>query len=55
MVPFFAEAVTTPERWQHVEQLCHEALARDERDRAAFLREACLGDEALRGEVESLL
>ena len=47
--------MTTSERWQHVEQLCHEALARDERDRAAFLRQACLGDDALRGEVESLL
>jgi eukaryotic-like serine/threonine-protein kinase len=47
--------VPNPDRWQHVEQLYHEALARDEGDRAAFLREACLGDEALRREVQSLL
>jgi Tol biopolymer transport system component/tRNA A-37 threonylcarbamoyl transferase component Bud32 len=44
-----------PERWKHVEQLCHEALERDESQRAAFLQQACAGDEALRGEVDSLL
>jgi len=47
--------VTTSDRWQHVEQLYHEALAHDERDRQVFLRDACLGDEGLRREVESLL
>jgi Tol biopolymer transport system component len=35
--------------------LCHAALERNASDRAAFLREACAGDEALRQEVESLL
>jgi serine/threonine protein kinase len=45
----------TPERWQQVERLYHEALERETSQRAGFLHEACLGDEALRGEVESLL
>ncbi len=44
-----------PERWQRIEQLCHAALEREESQRAAFLQEACAGDEALRREVESLL
>jgi serine/threonine-protein kinase len=47
--------VTKPDRWLEVEQLYHDALARDEGERAAFLREACAGDETLRREVESLL
>jgi serine/threonine protein kinase len=47
--------VTTPDRWQDVERLYHAALARDERERAAFLRDACRDDEDLRREVESLL
>jgi Tol biopolymer transport system component len=47
--------VTSPDRWQHVERLYHEALARHEAERATFLREACVGDEALRRELESLL
>src|SRR6202049_720846 len=45
----------TPERWRRVEQLYHAALACDADDRAAFLAEACAGDETLRLEVESLL
>ena len=45
----------TPERWQQVEQLYHSALEREPSRRAAFLEEACAGDEALRREVESLL
>jgi serine/threonine protein kinase len=47
--------VTSPDRWKDVEQLYHDALARDEGERAIFLREACGADEALRSEVESLL
>jgi eukaryotic-like serine/threonine-protein kinase len=47
--------VTHSARWQHAERLFHAALARDERERAAFLREACRGDEPLRRDVESLL
>jgi len=45
----------TPERWQKVERLYHEALERAASQRAAFLREACPEDEALCHEVESLL
>jgi serine/threonine protein kinase len=45
----------TPERWQRVEELYHAARARREGDHAAFLADACAGDEALRREVESLL
>ena len=43
------------DRWSDVEQLFHDALARDAGERAAFLNEACGSDEALRREVESLL
>jgi eukaryotic-like serine/threonine-protein kinase len=45
----------TPERWQQVSRIYHDALARDSGERASFLREACQDDEALRQEVESLL
>jgi len=45
----------TPERWRHIERLYHAALERDTDEQAAFLAEACDGDDALRGEVESLL
>jgi hypothetical protein len=45
----------TPERWQQISRIYHDALARDSRDRPSFLREACRGDEVLRQEVESLL
>lgn len=43
------------ERWQNIERLYHAALERDTDEHAAFLAEACAGDETLRGEVESLL
>src|SRR5215203_834464 len=45
----------TPERWQRIEALYHAAHARPADGRAAFLAEACRGDERLRREVESLL
>src|SRR5262245_46499486 len=45
----------TPERWRQIESLYHAAVERDTGARAAFLAEACDGDDALRGEVESLL
>jgi eukaryotic-like serine/threonine-protein kinase len=45
----------TPERWQQVSRIYYDALARDLRERASFLREACQDDDALRQEVESLL
>ena len=43
------------ERWQQVEQVYQSALEKDASERAAFLAEACAGDDALRQEVESLL
>jgi len=43
------------ERWQEIERLYHLALEHGESERAAFLEQACGGDEALRREVESLL
>ena len=45
----------TPERWSDVERLYHEALKREPGQRAAFLAEACAGDDLLRREVASLL
>lgn len=44
-----------PERWKHIEELYHEALAREPAERAIFVRDACDGDDELRREVESLL
>lgn len=44
-----------PERWEQLARLHRAALEREEGERAAYLREACAGDEDLRREVESLL
>jgi serine/threonine protein kinase/Tfp pilus assembly protein PilF len=45
----------TPERWQQIEDLFHRALERESAERAAFLAQACAGDETLLREVASLL
>jgi serine/threonine protein kinase len=45
----------TPERWQRIEQLYHQARNQPAADRAAFLAVACADDEPLRLEIESLL
>ncbi|MFN2513927.1 MAG: protein kinase [Pyrinomonadaceae bacterium] len=45
----------TPERWQLVDELFHSVLEREPAERAAFLAEACAGDEVLRREVEKLI
>jgi serine/threonine protein kinase len=45
----------TPERYKEVGQLYRAALELEPEQRAAFLAEACGGDEALRQEVASLL
>src|SRR5215510_381925 len=45
----------TPERWKQVDQLMQDALDRGPAERAAFLAEACGGDDELRLEVLSLL
>lgn len=49
------EWAMTSDRWQQIEQLYHAALEREGNQRAAFLKNACAGDDALRREVESLL
>src|SRR5437899_1035410 len=43
------------ERWKQVNDLFQSAVERAPEERAAFLDEACHGDEGLRREVESLL
>jgi eukaryotic-like serine/threonine-protein kinase len=48
-------SVPPSERWKRVEILYHAALQRPRGERAAFLGEACAGDEPLRLEVQSLL
>jgi serine/threonine protein kinase/tetratricopeptide (TPR) repeat protein len=45
----------TPERWQHVKGVLQQVLEISPPHRAAFLNQACDGDELLRLEVESLL
>jgi len=47
--------MTTPKRWQEIDRIFAAALEREPAARAAFLDEACAGDELLRKEVESLL
>ena len=43
------------DRWQEIEELYRSALKREASQRDIYLREACVGDEDLRREVESLL
>ena len=45
----------TPAQWQAVERLYHAALAFAPHERAAFLVDACAGDDALRHAVDGLL
>jgi hypothetical protein len=45
----------TPSRWQQIERLFHDALARPLEERAAFLDRSCAGDESLRREVNAQL
>jgi len=45
----------TPERWQKVKEVFSSALQHEPTQRSAFLADACVGDEALHHEVESLL
>ncbi len=44
-----------PERWRQIEELYHSAIEREPDERRLFLDKACLGDDELRREVESLL
>src|SRR5262245_8950146 len=43
------------DRPSRISELYHAALARTPEERAAFLKDACAGDERLREEIESLL
>lgn len=45
----------TPERWQKVKKIFTSAISYRPEDRSLFLSQACLGDDSLRGEVESLI
>ena len=44
-----------PEHWHQLDELFHAALEREPEERAAFLKEACRGDEELRKKVEALV
>ena len=44
-----------PERWRRAFDLFQATIARDAGERAAFLADACLGDEAIREAVEQLV
>jgi eukaryotic-like serine/threonine-protein kinase len=44
-----------PERWQQLDELFHAGLEREPGERAAFLDDACAGDQSLRKQVEALL
>src|SRR5262245_47893344 len=46
---------TKPDRWATIERIYQAALALPVEERTAFLAEACVGDEELRRDVESLL
>jgi eukaryotic-like serine/threonine-protein kinase len=43
------------ERWQKIDQVFHDALAREPDQRAAFLTDVCAGDDALLEEVQALI
>lgn len=45
----------TPERWAQIEPLYHEARALPADERAAFLAEACAGNQSMLWEIETLL
>ncbi len=45
----------TPERWAQIRQIFDGAIDRAPKDRAAYLRVVCAGDDQTRREVESLL
>jgi Tol biopolymer transport system component len=43
------------QRWRRIDYLVHAALEREPTERAAFLKNACAGEEELYAEIESLL
>src|SRR5215813_10336130 len=44
-----------PQRWQKIDELFQQAYSLPPQARQAFLNQACLGDDDLRREIESLL
>ncbi len=44
-----------PERWRRIEELYHAAISLQQDERRTFLNDACMGDEQLRTEIDSLL
>lgn len=48
-------ATVMSERWQRVQEVVESALDLEPRERKAFLKDACTGDDALLEEVESFL
>jgi len=44
-----------PERWKKIEQIYNSAIELDVNRREAFLKQACVGDESIRKEVQKLL
>src|SRR5262249_14885035 len=51
----FRMASMNPHRWQKINELFQEANSLPSQDRGEFLNQACLDDEELRQEIESLL
>ena len=45
----------SPERWGQLKEMFRVAMEYDPRRREAYLAQACVGDDALRAEIESLL
>ena len=45
----------TPERWQQIRDLLHDAMQLDPTERSAFLDRRCTGDPELREELNRLL
>src|SRR5262245_20155912 len=45
----------TPERWQQIEQVFHQALSLPPNQRPDFLDQACGGDAEMRREVELMI
>jgi len=49
------EDVMSPERWERLQEIYYAALPMNQRDRRAYLNQACAGDEELRRGAASLL
>ena len=45
----------TPERWEQINEIYHDALEIGASEQPTFLAQACAGDAELRDEVDSLI